>query len=98
MPTRRKKTSRHYGNHASVSIDPAKTQAAFVKDNKRSFNLIMDIRLVPFLLNTPLTPQGMVNISKPNKKDRPVFDSTFRPRHHTPWRSTTGLTNATNHH
>jgi hypothetical protein len=69
----------NYGNHASVSIDPAKTQAAFVKDNKRSFNLIMDFRLVHFLLNAHLTPQGMVNISKPNKKDHPVFDSTFRP-------------------
>jgi hypothetical protein len=70
---------RNYGNHASVSTDPAKTQAAFVKDNRRSFNLIMDMRLVPFLLNAHLTPQGMVNLSKPNKKDRPVFDSTFRP-------------------
>ena len=42
----------------------------------------MDPRLVFFILNCHLTPQGIVDLYKRFKKPRPIFDSSFRPE---PW-------------
>lgn len=68
-----------YGNHSTVDVDPTKTRKAIIKDNSRGYCLTFDIRLVHFLLNCHVTPQGMVDLDKPHKKPRGVFDSTFRP-------------------
>ena len=50
---------------------------AAIKDNRRRFNIFMDKRLLPYILDAHITPKGLV--IKPGKKDRPVFSSTFRP-------------------
>ena len=66
-----------YGNHSSVKNNIEIMKQVSAKDNKRGFNIIMDSRLEPYLLNAHLTPAGLV--IKPDKKPRPVFDSSFRP-------------------
>ena len=68
-----------YGNHKSASADPAKAYQAVLKDNKRGFTLLFDKRLVRFLLNCHLTPQGMTDLDDLFKSPRILFDSTFRP-------------------
>ena len=68
-----------YGNHASASSAPDKAASALVKDNKKGYTLLFDPRLIPFLLNCHVTPQGLVDIDTPGKKPRPIFDSSFRP-------------------
>lgn len=72
----------NYGNHATVDVDPSKTFGALVKDTKRGYVLPFDRRAIPFVLNCHVTPQGMVDLDKPGKKPRPIFDSSFRPA---PW-------------
>lgn len=68
-----------YGNHSTVDVDPKKLLKTLTKDFSMDHVLIFDERLVPYLLNCHVTPQGMVNIDSPGKKPRCVFDSTFRP-------------------
>ena len=71
-----------YGNHASVDEDPEKTYKAMVKASKKGYILVFDERLIPFLLNCHVTPQGLVDLNTLYKNPRPIFDSTFRPY---PW-------------
>ena len=71
-----------YGNLPSVSSDPEKTYQALLKDNKRGYCLIFDPRAIHFILNCHVTPQGVIDLDKPFKNPRPIFDSTFRPK---PW-------------
>ncbi len=71
-----------YGNHRTVEEDPQKTLQALIKDNKRGYTLLFDQRLVPFLLQCHVTPQGVVDLDAINKNPRPIFDSSFRPY---PW-------------
>lgn len=71
-----------YGNHSTVDKEPTKTYKALLKDAKRGYVLPFDKRVIPYVLNCHVTPQGMVDLEKPNKKPRPIFDSTFRPE---PW-------------
>lgn len=68
-----------YGNHKSASAAPDETLKTLIKDALRGAVLIADIRLVPFVRNLHLTPQGIVNLGDPWKSTRPVFDSSFRP-------------------
>lgn len=68
-----------YGNHSTVTHDPAKFLKTLTKDANVDQVLVFDERLVPFILNCHVTPQGLVNIDSPGKKPRCVFDSTFRP-------------------
>lgn len=69
-----------YGNHASIYEDPRATQRAFSKDLRKGYSLASDPRMIYYVPHLHLTPQGMV--FAPNKKPRPVFDSTFHPA---PW-------------
>ena len=68
-----------YGNHKTVLEEPDKTYKAMVKDSVRGYTLLFDERLIPFILNCHLTPQGVVDLNSPFKNPRPIFDSSFRP-------------------
>jgi hypothetical protein len=71
-----------YGNHKTVLEDPKKAYKALLKDFKKDYILLYDRRLVPYLLHSHVTPQGIVDLDTPFKNPRPVFDSSFRPQ---PW-------------
>lgn len=68
-----------YGNHATMNEEPEKTLKALIKDNKKGYTLLFDPRLIPFLLNCHVTPQGVVDLNTLHKNPRPIFDSSFRP-------------------
>ena len=68
-----------YGNHSTVDLEPEKTYQGLVKDHRKSYVLAFDRRIVHFVLNCHLTPQGMVDLDHPYKNPRPIFDSSFRP-------------------
>jgi hypothetical protein len=71
-----------YGNHASASSAADKAYQALMKDSRRGFVIPFDPRIIPYILNCHVTPQGMVDLDNPYKKPRPIFDSSFRPQ---PW-------------
>jgi hypothetical protein len=71
-----------YGNHKTIAEDVPKTQQALVKDIRPGYLLIMDPWLTCFVPNLHRTPLGMVDLNKPYKNPRPIFDSSFRPA---PW-------------
>ena len=50
-----------------------------LKDNKKGYTVLFDWRLVLFILNCHLTPQGMIDLETLFKNPRPIFDSSFRP-------------------
>jgi hypothetical protein len=68
-----------YGNHKTITEDVPKTQKALIKDIRRGYVLIMDPWLTFFVPNLHRTPLGMVDLCKPHKNPRPIFDSSFRP-------------------
>jgi hypothetical protein len=68
-----------YGNHSTVTQAEEKMLKTLTKDANLDQVLVFDERIVPFLVNCHVTPQGLVNIDQPGKKPRGVFDSTFRP-------------------
>jgi hypothetical protein len=68
-----------YGNHKTIEQDWERTEKTVRKDAQRGYNIHMDAELVRFIPNLHLTPQGIANLEDPFKKDRPFFDSTFRP-------------------
>ena len=51
-----------YGNHKSMEEDPEQTLRAMAKDNKKSYTLVFDSRIIPFVLNAHVTPQGLVDL------------------------------------
>jgi hypothetical protein len=69
----------NYGNHTSHNSAPDKVAAALAKDAKRGFVIPFDTRVVPFVLNCHVTPQGMIDLDTPYKSPRSIFDSSFRP-------------------
>ncbi|KAG7345440.1 hypothetical protein IV203_032971 [Nitzschia inconspicua] len=71
-----------YGNHASAVDNPEQLESVHAKDAKRGFTLVLDRRLLPFIRDLHLTPLGIVDLDNPWKSDRPVFDSSLRPK---PW-------------
>jgi hypothetical protein len=71
-----------HGNHKSANHDAKKTMDTLVKDSKRGFCLVLDKRILPFIIHGHQTPLGMVNLDHHYKKPRNIFDSTFRPA---PW-------------
>ena len=73
---------RRYGSHSSVLQDPEVTRKVLVKETSQGYTLTMDPRLLFFILNCHLTPQGIVDLHKRFKKPRPIFDSSFCPE---PW-------------
>ena len=70
-----------YGNHSSCDTDPQQSYKALVKDAKKGFVLPFDKRVIPFILNCHMTPQGMVDLDNKYKSSRVIFDSSFRPAH-----------------
>jgi hypothetical protein len=68
-----------HGNHKTIEQDWERTEKTVRKDAQRGYNIHMDAELVHFIPNLHLTPQGIANLEDPFKKDRPFFDSTFRP-------------------
>ena len=68
-----------YGNHSTVTQAAEKMLKTLTKDANLDQVLVFDERLVPYLVNCHVTPQGLVNVDQPGKKPRGVFDSTFRP-------------------
>ena len=71
-----------YGNHSTVQNEPEKTLAALSKDYNRGYVIVVDPRIIPFILNCHTTPIGVIDVDKPHKSPRLIFDSTFRPE---PW-------------
>jgi hypothetical protein len=71
-----------YGNHSTVNLAPEKTYKTLVKYNKRGLNIIVDEDIVQFILNCHVTPQGIIDVDKPGKNPREIFDCSFRPE---PW-------------
>ncbi|KAG7352285.1 hypothetical protein IV203_008333 [Nitzschia inconspicua] len=67
-----------FGNHASTRDNPDQSMQVFVTDAKRGFALVVDDRLLPFIRDTYLTPIGIVDLEKPWKNDRLVFDTNFQ--------------------
>jgi hypothetical protein len=68
-----------YGNHKTIEQDWERTEKTMRKDAQRGYNIHMDAKLVQFIPHLHLTPQGIANLEDPFKKDRPFFDSSFRP-------------------
>jgi hypothetical protein len=68
-----------YGNHKTIEQDWERTEKTMRKDAQRGYNIHMDVDLVQFIPHLHLTPQGIANLEDPFKKDRPFFDSSFRP-------------------
>jgi hypothetical protein len=71
-----------YGNHKTVVEDVSKTKAALTKDCMRSYALTANPLLTYFLYDFHLTPMGLVDLDKPTKTPRPIFDASFHPE---PW-------------
>jgi hypothetical protein len=68
----------HYGNHKSTDMEPAKTRKSVIKDCRRGYALSISQLLLPYISHAHGTPLGMVDLDKPYKTPRPVFDSIFR--------------------
>jgi len=68
-----------YGNHSTVDEDREKTYKAMVKDSRKGFTLLLDQQAILLMLHCHLTPQGVVDLNRPHKSPRPIFDSSFRP-------------------
>jgi hypothetical protein len=49
----------NYGNHKSANSAPDKALKALVKDARRGFVIPFDKRVIPFVLNCHVTPQGV---------------------------------------
>jgi hypothetical protein len=71
-----------YGNHSSTDEDPDQALQALVKEQKKGWCIVLDKRVLPFLLNAHLTPIGLINIGHAYKKPRLIWDASFRPE---PW-------------
>jgi hypothetical protein len=67
-----------YGNHKTVLEDVPKTKKAMSKDVRRGYNIVMSPRLAFLISHLHITPLGMVDLQKPYKEPRPIFDSSFR--------------------
>ena len=70
---------RQYGNHSSAAENPEIAHKVVVKESRRGYALTMDPRILFFILNAHLTPQGIVDLDKLFKNPRSIFDSSFRP-------------------
>ncbi len=68
----------NYGNHTSYSTAPEKSLAALAKDHRKGYVICFDQRIIPFVLNCHVTPQGLVDIDTPYKNPRSIFDSSHR--------------------
>jgi hypothetical protein len=69
-----------YGNHSSVENDANRALDALIKEQKKGWCIIVDPRVMPFVLNSHLTPIGLINIDHPYKKPRLIWDASFRPK------------------
>jgi hypothetical protein len=68
-----------YGNHSSINEDPDLALQALIKEQKKGGCIVLDKRVLPFLLNVHLTPIGLINIGHAFKKLRLIWDASFRP-------------------
>jgi hypothetical protein len=68
--------------HSSIDEDPDQALQALVKEQKGGWCIVLDKRILPFLLNAHLTPIGLINIGHAYKKPRLIWDASFRPE---PW-------------
>ena len=69
--------ARQYGNHKSLDMDPAMLSKKLLKNFKDGYILGFDLRVVDFMLNCHLSPQGIAKVF--TEKARLVFDGSFRP-------------------
>jgi len=69
----------HYGNHNTITNNPALVAKALVKEDTYNFFLPFPSWVVRFLYHLHLSPEGLV--VKPGKTDRLVFDATFKIHH-----------------
>jgi hypothetical protein len=65
----------NYGNHKTLSKNPAAFRKAMNKEDKREYVLTFPAYLKDFIPDLWLTPNGLLQI--PGKKDRVIFDSSF---------------------
>jgi hypothetical protein len=65
-----------YGNHQSYDKSPAKSRAALAKDHRKGYVICFDQRLISFVLNCHMTPQGMADLNKLFKSPQSIFDSS----------------------
>lgn len=68
-----------YGNHSSINEDPDLALQALIKEQKKGWCIVLDKRVLPFLLNAHLTPIGLINVGHAFKKLRLIWDASFRP-------------------
>jgi hypothetical protein len=71
-----------YKNHPTIGKNWEKMYKTVSKDIHNGYVLHFNKDIHRFIYHLHVTPQGIVNIDNPNKKDRPFFDSSFRPK---PW-------------
>ena len=76
------RTYERYGNHSTINEDPDLALQALIKEQKKGWCIVLDKRVLPFLLNVHLTPIGLINVGHAFKKLRLIWDASFRPE---PW-------------
>lgn len=69
----------NYGNHSTADVNPDAMKEVMIKHSKRGNTILIDLRLIPFILHLQLTPQGLVDLDNKWKDTRPIYNSTFRP-------------------
>ena len=65
-----------YGNHTTITKNPALVAKALIKEDKHNFFLPFPSWMTRFFYHLHLSPEGLV--IKPGKSDRLVFDATFK--------------------
>jgi hypothetical protein len=71
---------RNYGNHKSIEKNHEAFPRAMNKEDKRDYVLTFPAYIKDYIPNLWLTPNGLVQI--PGKKDRVIFDASFRIHAH----------------
>ena len=72
-------TFKQYGNHSSISQEPAKTAKAMTKEGNREYVVVFDHTLADLIPHTHLTPIGIVDLDHNYRKPRIIFDASFLP-------------------
>lgn len=67
-----------YGNHKSVTENPAVITKTLNKECSRQYVLHVDRQIWQFILNLHVCPMGLVNPNHPYKNPRITFDASYR--------------------
>ena len=70
---------RQYGNHKSTDENPEIAARLLAKDFRKGYVVMMDQRLLDCVPHLHVTPIGIAELDNPDRKERFVFDSSFRP-------------------